>query len=176
MAGGAGADWLGVAGPACDSGAVSLALGLVLVLVLVLVLAAAAVPPLTVTSGAIFLMVLAETPAFDNSSIEEYGRPAMIFFAVTGPTPGKLSKSFSLAVFKSTLALVFVEVAAAAYGVLAFLLFVCWANEQKVRTPHANTVVDKRRTTPVRDIFTRSSFCAAFGRPILCNQVEFFAM
>ena len=54
-------------------------------------------------------MVLAERPALDNSSTEENGRAAMIFFAVAGPTPGKLSNSFSLAVFKSTLAFVLVE-------------------------------------------------------------------
>lgn len=50
----------------------------------------------------IFLMVAAETPAFDKSLAEEYGRPEIIFFAVAGPTPGKSSKSFSLAEFKST--------------------------------------------------------------------------
>jgi hypothetical protein len=63
-------------------------------------LAAGALP--TVTSGAIFLMVVAETPAFDKSLAEEYGRPETIFFAVAAPTPGKVSKSFSLAVFRST--------------------------------------------------------------------------
>lgn len=47
-------------------------------------------------------MVAAETPAFDKSLVEEYGRPEMIFLAVAGPTPGKSSKSFSLALFKST--------------------------------------------------------------------------
>jgi hypothetical protein len=47
-------------------------------------------------------MVAAETPAFAKSLVEEYGRPEMIFLAVAGPTPGKSSRSFSLAVFKST--------------------------------------------------------------------------
>ena len=47
-------------------------------------------------------MVAAETPAFDKSLAEEYGRPEMIFLAVAAPTPGRVSKSFSLAVFKST--------------------------------------------------------------------------
>ncbi len=56
----------------------------------------------TVTSGVIFLMVAAETPALDKSLAEEYGRPETIFLAVAGPTPGRSSKSFSLAVFKST--------------------------------------------------------------------------
>jgi hypothetical protein len=62
--------------------------------------AAGALP--TVTSGVIFLMVAAETPAFDKSLAEEYGRPETIFFAVAAPTPGNVSKSFSLAVFRST--------------------------------------------------------------------------
>ena len=57
-----------------------------------------------VTNGVIFLMVAAETPAFDRSSAEEYGRPEMIFLAVAAPTPGRLSNSFSLALFKSTFA------------------------------------------------------------------------
>ena len=56
----------------------------------------------TVTSGVIFLMVAAETPALDRSLAEEYGRPETIFLAVAAPTPGRVSKSFSLAVFKST--------------------------------------------------------------------------
>lgn len=61
----------------------------------------AVVPP-NVTRGVIFLIVEAETPAFDRSSTEEYGRPAMIFLAVAAPTPGRLSSSFSLALFRST--------------------------------------------------------------------------
>jgi len=65
---------------------------------------AVAAPP-TVTKGVIFLIVEAETPAFDRSSTEEYGRPAIIFFAVAAPTPGRVSNSFSLAVFRSTCAL-----------------------------------------------------------------------
>jgi hypothetical protein len=48
---------------------------------------AEAAPP-NVTRGVIFLIVAAETPAFDKSSTEEYGRPAMIFFEVASPTPG----------------------------------------------------------------------------------------
>jgi hypothetical protein len=60
----------------------------------------------TETSGVIFLIVAAETPAFDKSSAEEYGRPAIIFLAVAVPTPGKLSNSFSLALFRSTFVLV----------------------------------------------------------------------
>jgi hypothetical protein len=47
-------------------------------------------------------MVAAETPALDKSLAEEYGLPETIFLAVAGPTPGKSSRSFSLAVFKST--------------------------------------------------------------------------
>lgn len=56
----------------------------------------------TVTKGVIFLIVAAETPAFDKSLVEENGRPAIIFFAVAAPTPGKLSRSCSLALFRST--------------------------------------------------------------------------
>jgi copper(I)-binding protein len=62
--------------------------------------AAGALP--TATRGVIFLMVAAETPAFDKSLAEEYGRPETIFFAVAAPTPGRVSNSFSLAVFKSS--------------------------------------------------------------------------
>src|SRR3954470_2885507 len=47
-------------------------------------------------------MVAPVTPAFVRSAADVYGRPAMIFFAVAGPTPGSASRSFSDAVFKST--------------------------------------------------------------------------
>ena len=63
---------------------------------------AEAAPPLTVTSGVIFLIVAAEIPDLDRSSTEEYGLPAMIFFAVAAPTPGRASSSFSVAVLRST--------------------------------------------------------------------------
>src|SRR5579862_7183222 len=63
---------------------------------------AAAAP--TVTNGVILSMVLAETPALDRSATDEYGRPAMIFFAVALPTPGSASRSFSVALLMSTLA------------------------------------------------------------------------
>jgi len=67
-------------------------------------LAAVDAPPLTVTRGVIFFNVTAAMPAFDRSATDEYGRPAMIFLAVAAPTPGSASRSFSLAVFKSTFA------------------------------------------------------------------------
>jgi hypothetical protein len=54
--------------------------------------AAGALP--TVTTGVILFIVAAETPAFDKSLTKEYGRPAIIFFAVASPTPGR---SFSWA-------------------------------------------------------------------------------
>ena len=57
--------------------------------------------PMT-TSGVIFATVEAETPALDKSLTVENGRPAMIFLAVAAPTPGKLSRSFSLALLRST--------------------------------------------------------------------------
>jgi len=55
-----------------------------------------------VTSGEIFPIVLAETPALDRSPTELYGRPAIILRAVTAPTPGRASSSFWLARFRST--------------------------------------------------------------------------
>ena len=58
--------------------------------------------PDTVTRGEIFWIVEAETPAFERSATDEYGRPAMIFFAVAAPTPGRSSSSFWVAPFKST--------------------------------------------------------------------------
>lgn len=60
--------------------------------------------PLTVAMGVIFSIFFAESPAFERSFTEAYGRAAIILLAVAGPTPGKSSISFSLAVFKSTLA------------------------------------------------------------------------
>src|SRR5277367_410580 len=64
-------------------------------------LAAAGALPI-LTSGVILLIVAAGTPAFDKSLTEEYGRPAMIFFAVASPTPGKASNCAALALFRST--------------------------------------------------------------------------
>src|SRR5271163_3292772 len=64
--------------------------------------AGAGAPPATVTDGVIFLIVAAETPAFDKSLTEEYGRPAMIFFAVASLTPGNASNCAALALFRST--------------------------------------------------------------------------
>src|SRR5271163_467685 len=77
--------------------------------------AGAGPPPATVTDGVIFLIVAAETPAFDKSLTEEYGRPAMIFFAVASPTPGNASNCAALALFRSTGA----SLAAAALGFAA---------------------------------------------------------
>jgi len=135
LAGGAGAGWLCAGGLGTGLGAA------------VLLLAAVAGAPLTVTSGEIFAMIPAETPAFDKSSTDEYGRPAIIFFAVAGPTPGKLSNSFSFAVFKSTLLLVvseLVELVVDSFEVLAFLS-VCPAKMVDVKTPHASNMVNDRK-------------------------------
>src|SRR5262245_44238413 len=66
--------------------------------------ALAAAPPPTVTMGAILSTVFAGTPAFERSLTEEYGRPAMIFFAVAGPMPGSASRSAWEAVLRSTFA------------------------------------------------------------------------
>jgi hypothetical protein len=50
--------------------------------------------PDTVTIEPILEIVDDDTPARERSPTEEYGRPAMIFFAVTAPTPGRASRSF----------------------------------------------------------------------------------
>jgi hypothetical protein len=108
-------------GCGCEAGAAAFASVLTADFLFDSELTAAAVPAFAVTSGAIFLIVTADTPAFDNPSTDEYGRPAMIFFAVAGPTPGKLSKSFSLAVFKSIVAAVFCSLTALALEESAFV-------------------------------------------------------
>src|SRR5436190_214599 len=64
--------------------------------------AAAALPPPTVTSGVISSIVFAGTPALASSATVAYGRPAMIFLAVAGPTLGSASRSFWLPVLRST--------------------------------------------------------------------------
>ena len=69
--------------------------------------AAGALP--IVTSGVILPIVAAETPVFDKSLTEEYGRPETIFFAVAAPTPGKLSNSCSVALFRSTFGIVVLD-------------------------------------------------------------------
>jgi len=103
---GAGLGWLDAAAGADSVFEVELAFEVeVDVFVFDFVSVAEEAPPLTVTRGVIFFIVVAEIPAFDKSSTEEYGRPAMIFFAVAGPTPGNSSNSFSLAVLRSTFAL-----------------------------------------------------------------------
>jgi hypothetical protein len=48
-----------------------------------------------VTIGEIFSSVAFGTPALARSATDAYGRPAMIFFAVAGPTPGSASSSLS---------------------------------------------------------------------------------
>src|SRR5215510_217515 len=58
----------------------------------------------TETRGVIFLRVDLFTPAFERSSTDWYGRPAMIFFAVASPTPGSFSRSSWLAELMSTFA------------------------------------------------------------------------
>jgi hypothetical protein len=121
------AGWLGVAGFAWA--AAGSALGL-----------ATGAAALTVTSGVIFLMVLAEMPAFDNPSTEEYGRPAMIFFAVAVPTPGRSFNSFSVAVFRSTFAFVsadLVEACAADFDDLV-CADACPAEAPAAKTLNAN--------------------------------------
>src|SRR5690348_6025562 len=62
--------------------------------------AATAPPPLAVVRPASFCTVAAGTPTRRRSSALANGRPAMIFFAVAGPTPGRASSSFSLAVLR----------------------------------------------------------------------------
>ena len=47
----------------------------------------------TVTIGAILSIVLLGTPALLRSATDENGRPAILFFAVAGPTPGNASSA-----------------------------------------------------------------------------------
>src|SRR5262249_59144979 len=56
----------------------------------------------TVTIGVIFSIVFFGTPAFVRSATDANGRPAMIFFAVAGPTPGRASRSACDAVLRFT--------------------------------------------------------------------------
>src|SRR5450759_399688 len=49
-------------------------------------------------------MVLAGTPLLARSAAEAYGLPAMIFFAMAGPTPGSFSNSPCAALLRSTFA------------------------------------------------------------------------
>lgn len=151
---------------------VAVAVGLIVAVVAAFVGADTAAP-LTVTRGVIFLIVAAEMPAFDKSLTEEYGRPAMIFFAVADPTPGRLSKSFSLAVFKSTFAVVsdgFVELAVAGFGVFVFLDV--WAAETPaVRTLNATNATVKQRKILIFDFVIPFSFCAALRKLTLVRLV-----
>src|SRR4029077_13794194 len=66
--------------------------------------AAVLVAPPTVTIELIFSIVFFGTPAFARSATDVYGRPAMIFFAVAGPTPGRATRSDSEAVLRLTTA------------------------------------------------------------------------
>src|SRR5690349_3781139 len=56
----------------------------------------------TVTMPEIWSSVCFETPARWRSATDVYGRPAMIFFAVAGPTPGSASSCDSDAALRST--------------------------------------------------------------------------
>src|SRR5690242_8031767 len=70
----------------------------------------------TVTMPAIACVVRADTPARPRSATDEYGRPAMIFFAVAAPIPGSASNCACVALLRSTGPLV-----AAREGVAAFV-------------------------------------------------------
>jgi len=61
-----------------------------------------AAEPCATTDPRILSIVLLDTPAFDRSSTDAYGRPSMIFFAVALPTPGSASICSAEAVFRST--------------------------------------------------------------------------
>src|SRR5215813_3863866 len=54
---------------------------------------AAGVAAPTETIGVILSMVFLDTPAFERSLTDWYGRPATIFLAVASPTPGSFSSS-----------------------------------------------------------------------------------
>lgn len=121
-------------------------------------LAAADVPPLTVTSGVIFFTVAAEMPAFDNSATDEYGRPAMIFFAVAVPTPGNASRSFSVAVFKSTLS---ADEAALLVDVLDDFVLDWAACAVDAAAPQIKSATENHRTILAVVVFIRSSLWSA---------------
>src|SRR6266852_3095934 len=90
-------------------------------------------------------MVAAGTPAFERSAAAAYGRPAMIFLAVAGPTPGSASNSFSEAVFRST------GVAGAALALVsaAFVLPGPWAHAGIGVSVKSTIAI--RRTTRLKD-------------------------
>ena len=70
-----------------------------------------------VTCGRMPSITRAETPAFARSSMLVYGRPARIFFAVAGPTPGRsASSSSAVALFKSRVTLAAVLLFAAVFA------------------------------------------------------------
>jgi hypothetical protein len=119
-------------------------------------LAAAAVLPPTVTSGVIFLMVAAEMPALDKPSTDEYGRPAIIFLAVAAPTPGKASRSFSVAVFTSTLAAV--EAAFVAGEEELDDLLLDWAARAVEAAPPIKSATEKQSAIRARIAFIGFSF------------------
>jgi hypothetical protein len=74
----------------------------------------------------------------------------MIFFAEAEPTPGRFSKSFSLAVFKSTFAFVSVNslgVCAADFEVFASL-DACPAEMLVIKTLNTDNATHSRRRVP----------------------------
>src|SRR6185312_948268 len=95
-------------------------------------------------------MVDGGSPARDRSETEEYGRPAMIFFAVAGPTPGSVSKSFSEAELISTRE---TEADPLAVGGCSFFLAFYLANE-----PPANIVASRINPGSIFLNFIRAAF------------------
>jgi hypothetical protein len=117
------------------------------------------------------LIVLAETPAFDKPSTEEYGRPAMIFFAVAAPTPGNSTKSFSLAVFKSSLAPEAEELPAAEFEFFGFGV-ACAASKLELVMPSTNNIPIRTENNLKRDFDIRSSLSADSFEQILRRQIR----
>lgn len=117
--------------------------------------AAGAAAALTVTIGEIFLIEAAEIPALDKSLTEEYGRPAMIFFAVEAPMPGTASSSDSEAVFRST-GLEGAVLALALFVLFAFLVAVAAVCGKEGAAKSASPRLHARMRTNLKPMIGKS--------------------
>src|SRR5262249_14757587 len=95
----------------------------------------------TVTIDVILSIVFLGTPAFARSATDEYGLPAMIFFAVAGPTPGSASRSACDAVLRFT-----GVVGAFACALLAAAAWPANAGTASVRTQTSDQGISLRMT------------------------------
>src|SRR5437867_7371956 len=101
-------------------------------------------PPID-TSGAILSIVFLGTPTLERSLTNEYGLPAMIFFAVASPTPGRFSSSAWVAALRST------------FAAVGALLLVCAHPPSGLsQLPASNRAMLTARTCDMADLLTRS--------------------